>query len=37
MHYVPPVRLVATVQPKTLKLMALLALWLAAGRPAVTS
>ncbi|MFT4911904.1 MAG: hypothetical protein ACI9YM_000477 [Brevundimonas sp.] len=37
MHYVAPVRLVATVEPKTLKLMALLVSWLAAGRPAATS
>jgi hypothetical protein len=37
MHYVPPVRLVATIEPRTVKLMALLTLWLAAARPAVTS
>jgi hypothetical protein len=37
MHYVPPVRLVTRVEPRTLKLMALLALWLGAGRPAATS
>lgn len=28
MHYVPPVRLVATVDTKSLRLLALLALWL---------
>jgi hypothetical protein len=28
MHYVAPVRVVAAVDPKTLRLMALLALWL---------
>jgi len=37
MHYVPPVRLVTTVEPKTLKLMTLLTLWLAAQRPAANS
>jgi hypothetical protein len=37
MHYVPPVRLVTTVEPKTLKLMTLLTLWLAAQRPAAKS
>lgn len=28
MHYVPPVRAVATVDPKSLRLLAVLALWL---------
>jgi hypothetical protein len=28
MHYVAPVRVVAAVDPKTLRLMALLTLWL---------
>lgn len=28
MHYVPPVRAVATVDRRTLRLLALLALWL---------
>ncbi len=28
MHYVPPVRAVANVDPKSLRLLALLALWL---------
>jgi len=28
MHYVPPVRAVATVDPRSLRLLALLALWL---------
>jgi hypothetical protein len=28
MHYVAPVRLMATVDPKSLRLLALLALWL---------
>lgn len=37
MHYVAPVRLVTTVEPRTLKLMTLLTLWLAVGRPAATS
>tara|TARA_R110002167_G_scaffold63058_6_gene177889 strand:- start:3 stop:116 length:114 start_codon:yes stop_codon:yes gene_type:complete len=37
MHYVPPVRVVARVEPQTLKLLALLALWLKTGRPAATS
>lgn len=37
MHYVAPVRLVAAIEPKTLKLMTLLALWLTASRPAATS
>ena len=37
MHYVPPVRLVTTVEPKTLKLMTLLTLWLTAQRPAANS
>ena len=32
MHYVPPVRAVAQVDPKTLRLMALLALWLRAEK-----
>ena len=28
MHYVPPVRAVATIDPRSLRLLALLALWL---------
>jgi hypothetical protein len=32
MHYIPPVRAVATVDPGTLRLMALLALWLRAEK-----
>ena len=32
MHYVPPVRVVATVEPGTLRLLALLALWLRSGK-----
>lgn len=32
MHYVPPVRAVAKVDPRTLRLMALLALWLKAEK-----
>jgi hypothetical protein len=28
MHYVPPVRVTATVDPKSLRLLALLLLWL---------
>ena len=28
MHYVPPARVVVTVEPRTLRLLALLALWL---------
>ena len=32
MHYVPPVRLVATVDPRTLRLLAVLALWLRSGK-----
>lgn len=28
MHYVPPIRAVATVDPKSLRLLAVLALWL---------
>ena len=32
MHYVAPVRAVATVDPKTLRLMAVLALWLRADK-----
>lgn len=28
MHYVPPVRLTAAIDPKSLRLLALLALWL---------
>lgn len=31
MHYVAPTRVVASVDQKTLKLLALLALWLQAG------
>jgi len=34
MHYVAPVRVVATVDKKTLKLLALIALWLGAGKAA---
>jgi hypothetical protein len=33
MYYVAPTRVVAKVEPRTLKLMALIALWLGAGRP----
>ena len=33
MHYVVPTRVVATVDPRTLKLMTLLALWLGVTRP----
>ena len=32
MHYVPPVRAVATVDRKTLRLLAVLALWLRAEK-----
>ncbi len=32
MHYVAPVRVVATVDKKTLRLLALIALWLGAGK-----
>lgn len=32
MHYVPPVRAVASVDRKTLRLMALLALWTRADK-----
>lgn len=32
MHYVPPVRAVAAVDRKTLRLLALLALWLGSGK-----
>ena len=33
MYYVAPTRVVATVDPRTLKLMRLLALWLGVTRP----
>lgn len=32
MHYIAPVRVVATVDKKSLRLLALIALWLGAGR-----
>ena len=32
MHYVPPVRAVAAVDRRTLRLLALLALWLRSGK-----
>ena len=32
MHYVPPVRAVAAIDRRTLRLLALLALWLRSGK-----
>lgn len=32
MHYIAPVRVVATVDKKSLRLLALIALWLGVGR-----
>jgi hypothetical protein len=32
MHYVAPVRVVASIDPKSLRLLALLALWLRPGK-----
>ena len=32
MHYVPPVRAVATIDRRSLRLLALLALWLRSGK-----
>jgi hypothetical protein len=33
MHYVAPTRVVAKIEPRTLKLMTLLALWLGVTQP----
>jgi len=37
MHYVAPVRVVATVDRKSLRLLALIALWLKAGKATSSS